>query len=53
MVSTFALHPKVDPYVTAAVAFSRLAMAGVTSVAIRLGDILALCSGYSSAFGSC
>ena len=32
MVSTFALHPKVDPYVTAAVAFSRLAMAGVTSV---------------------
>lgn len=32
MVSTFALHPKVDPYLTAAVAFSRLAMAGVTSV---------------------
>ncbi len=32
MVSTFALHPRVDPYVTAAVAFSRLAMAGVTSV---------------------
>ena len=32
MVSTFALHPRVDPYVTAAVAFSRLALAGVTAV---------------------
>jgi len=32
MVSTFALHPRVDPYITAAVAFSRLALAGVTAV---------------------
>ena len=32
MVATFALHPKVDPYVTAAVAFARLARAGVTAV---------------------